>query len=177
MYFLIGLFIFMTLVIGLNFIFLLIGGTPFHKGAEGEAIRSGKRTYTVEKFAVGVSTGAFGLCWLAAWFYFLITGWDSFILQFESLIFHVVLQFFVSLGLITASIGIFRQWKKSKNVFLVSMVTLIVSLVIAILVYGSRGHGDPIFMYLLGLWTLVIGGFFTTGVFALDRLVNSNPKN
>ncbi len=145
MYFLIGLFIFMTLVIGANFIFLLIGGTPFHKGAEREPVHAGRRTYTVEKFAVGVSTGAFGICWLVAWAYFLITGWASFIAQFDSLILHVALQLFASLGLLVASVGIFWQWKRSKAIFLMSMATLVLSLIIAIFIYGPRGHGDPMF--------------------------------
>lgn len=181
MYFLIGLFIFMVAVIGMNFCFLLIGGTPFHKGEEFAPVKMGKRTYTVEKFAVGVSTSVFGVCWLAAWFYFLFTGWDSFVAQFDSLILHVVLQFIASIGLIVSGVGIFRQWKRSKGIFLTGMITLFVSVGIAVAIYGPRGHGDPIFMYLLGMWTLVVGGFLTAGTYLLDRLLHDwdeqLPKN
>lgn len=70
MYFLIGLFIFTVAVIGMNFCFLLIGGTPFHKGEEFAPVKLGKKTYTVERFAVAVSTSVFGASWLVAWFYF-----------------------------------------------------------------------------------------------------------
>lgn len=172
MYFLIALFIFTTLIIGANFCFLLIGGTPFSKGQEGENIKMAKRTYTVERFAVGVSTGAFGLSWLIAWLYFLISGWDSFMANYGILISHVALQLFAAIGLMVAGIGIFRQWKRIKGIFLTSMGILVVSVSIAVIGYGPIGHGEPMFMYMLGIWTLVIGGFFTTAVHLLDRLMH-----
>jgi hypothetical protein len=155
----------------MNFCFLLIGGTPFHKGAEGASVTVGKRAYTVERFVVAVSTSVFGIVWLAAWIYFLVSGWNSFIAQFSSLIVHVVLQLVVALALVIAGLGIFRQWKRSKGVFLISMVLLVGSVGLAIVVYGPRGHGDPIFMYLFGVWTFVVGGFLTTATYLLDRLL------
>lgn len=172
MYFVIGLLIFTILVIGANFCFLLIGGTPFHKGAEFAPIKMGTRTYTVEKFAVAVSTSGFGVAWLLAWIYFLITGWSSFSAQLSSLILHVVLQLAASIALIISGVGTFRQWKRSKGLFLTSMATLVGSTGLALLVYGPRGHGEPILMYLIGIWTLVVGGFLTTAVYLLDRLIN-----
>ncbi len=168
MYFLIGLFIFMTLVIGANFCFLLIGGTPFHKGSEFEPVKMIKRKYTVERFAVGVSTFVFGISWLAAWVYFLMTGWNSFTSQVGSLIFHVVLQLVAAIALTISGVGIFLQWKRSSGIFLTSMAILLFSIGIAIFVYGPHGHGDPLFMYLFGAWTLVIGGFLTTGTYLLN---------
>lgn len=181
MYFLIGLFIFMVAIIGMNFCFLLIGGTPFHKGEEFAPVKMGKRTYTVERFAVGVSTSVFGVSWLAAWLYFLFTGWDSFVAQFDSLILHVALQFIASIGLIVSGVGIFRQWKRSERIFFTGMITLLVSVGIMFAIYGPRGHGDRTIMYLLGMWTLVVGGFLTTATYLLDRLVNDwdeqLPKN
>jgi hypothetical protein len=181
MYFLMGLFIVTVAVIGMNFCFLLIGGTPFHKGEEFGPVKVGKRSYTVERFAVAVSTGVFGASWLIAWFYFLATGWDSFVSQFDSLIFHVVLQLIASLALIVASIGLFRQWRRRKGIFLTGMGALFVSVGTAIYIYGPRGHGDPVFMYLLGAWTLVVGGFLTTATYLLDRLLHDwdeqLPKN
>jgi hypothetical protein len=177
MYFLIGLLIFTTLIIGVNFCFLLIGGTPFHKGEEFAPVHLGRRTYTVERFAVGVSTATFGLAWLVAWAYFLVTGWESFMSQFSSLIIHVVLQFLAAVGLLIAGIGIFRQNKHSTGIFSISMVLLVGSLFVAIVFYGPRGHGEPVFMYLFGFWTLVVGGFFTTVVFLLEKLLKTNGRN
>lgn len=181
MYFLIGLFIFTVAVIGMNFCFLLIGGTPFHKGEEFAPVKLGKKTYTVERFAVAVSTSVFGASWLVAWFYFLFTGWDSFVSQFDSLIFHVVLQLIASLALIFAGVGLFKKWKRRKGIFLIGMAALFVSVIIAMVVYGARGHGEPIFMYLLGAWTLVVGGFLTVATYLLDRLLHEwdeqLPKN
>ncbi|PIS10780.1 MAG: hypothetical protein COT73_07645 [Bdellovibrio sp. CG10_big_fil_rev_8_21_14_0_10_47_8] len=172
MYFFIGLFIFMALVLGMNFCFLLIGGVPFHKGAEFSPVRVGQRTYTVERFAVGVSTSVFGIGWLASWFYFLISKWSSFMVQFDTLILHVSLQFIASVGLILSGVAIFKQWKRRNGIFLTSMIILFGSIGVAILVYGPRGHGESIFMYLLGMWTLVIGGFLTAGTYLLDRLIH-----
>jgi hypothetical protein len=181
MYFLIGLFIITVAVIGMNFCFLLIGGAPFHKGEEFAPVKMGKRSFTVERFAVAVSTGVFGAGWLVAWFYFLFTGWDSFIAQVDSLIFHVVLQFVSSIVLIIASVGLFRQWRMCKGIFLIGMATLFVSVGTAIFIYGPRGHGEPVFMYLIGAWTLVVGGFLTTATYLLDRLLHDwdeqLPKN
>ena len=172
MYFLIGLFILTTLILGINFCFLLVGGTPFDKGEESAPVMIGHRKYSVGRFAVGVSTSVFGASWLVAWSYFLLTGWDSFVAQFADLITHVVLQFLSSLGLLVAGIGIFKQWKRSKGIFLISMATMMASIGVSIVVYGPRGHGDPIFMYLLGAWTVVVGGFFTVIVYFIDRLKN-----
>lgn len=172
MYFIIGLIIFTTLVIGMNFCFLLIGGTPFHKGPEFAPVRMGGRTYTVERFAVGVSTIVFGAVWLVAWSYFLITGWNPFLAQFSTLIWHVAFQFAASIALIFSGIGIFRQWKKSNGVFWVGISTLVGSVMFSIIVYGPRGHGDPVFMYLFAVWTLVVGGFLTAATYLLDRLVH-----
>ncbi|MGE3974543.1 MAG: hypothetical protein AB7F59_08470 [Bdellovibrionales bacterium] len=172
MYFLIGLFIFTMLVIGINFCFLLVGGTPFHKGVEFAPVKVGKRTYTVERFAVGVSTTTFGVAWLAAWFYFLVTGWNPFLTQIQSLLFHVVLQLIAGIALVTSGIGIFKQWRRSKGVFITSMGLLIGSLGIAMAVYGPRDPGDTTFMYLFGMWTLVVGGFLTIATYLLDRLMH-----
>lgn len=173
MYFVFGLIIFMMLVFGINFCFVLIGGTPFHKGQEFEPVTKGKRTYTVQRFAVAVLTSTFGAVWLAAWLYFIVTGWDSFVPHFNSLLLHVALQFVASIALIVAGFATFRQWKRSTDLFLSSMGILVGSILIAIAMYGPRGHGEPLFMYLLGAWTLIMGGFLTTAIFLLDRLLNN----
>jgi len=172
MYFLIGLLIFTTLVIGLNFCFLLIGGTPFHKGKEFAPVRMGGRTFTVERFAVGVSTSVFGVSWLVAWTYFLLTQWGSFVAQFQVLALHVGLQFAAGVGLLFAGIAIFKQWKKSNQVFFVSMAILVGSILVALGLHGPTGHGDPVFMYLFAAWTLVVGGIFTMAVFLLDQMLH-----
>lgn len=172
MYFLTGLLIFTILIIGSNFCFLLIGGTPFDEGPEFAPVKVGKRTYSVQKFAVAVSTSVFGVSWLLAWVYFLIAGWTSFALQFNSLLLHVGLQLVAGIALVISGVSIFRQWKRSKGLFLTSMAILVGSTGTAIIVYGPRGHGEPMFMYLIGIWTLVMGGYLTTAVYILDRLVN-----
>lgn len=170
MYFLMVLFIITVGVIGMNFCFLLIGGTPFHKGEEFAPVKMGRRTYTVERFAVGVSTSVFGVTWLLAWIYFMITGWDSFIAQIGPLFFHISMQLIASIALTISGVAIFRQWKNTNALFFGGMMVLFVSVASAILVYGPRGHGEPMFMYLLGMWTLVVGGFLTTAAYLLDRL-------
>jgi hypothetical protein len=165
----------------MNFCFLLVGGTPFYRSKEFAPIEMGKKTYTVENFTVAVSTSVFGVSWLVAWLYFLTTNWDSFISQFDSLILHVVLQFITSIALIVSGIGLFKQWKRSKGIFLTAMITLFASVGIALTSYGPRGHGEPTLMYLLGICTLVVGGFLTAGTYLLDGLVHDwdekLPKN
>lgn len=181
MYFLIGLLIFNMLVLGANFCFLLIGGTPFHKGPEFAPVHLGRKSYTVERFTVAVSVSVLGVSWLAAWTYFMIVRWDSFIIQFDALLLHVALQLLSAVGLITAGVAIFRKWRRFRGIFLTSISVLVGSIGIALVIYGPRGHGDPIFMYLFGMWTLVIGGVFTTAVYFFDRLVHDwdeqLPKN
>lgn len=113
-----------------------------------------------------------GISWLSTWIYFMIDRWGSFVAQWESLLLHVVLQLFSSLGLIVAGFAIFKQWKSFRTFFLASIVLLVGSIGVSIAVYGPRGHGEPIFMYLFGLWTLVIGGVFTTAVYFLDQLIH-----
>lgn len=158
---------------GLNFCFLLIGGTPFQKSKEEfPTITAGKRKFSVERFTVGVATIAFGFGLTVAWIYFMILGWDSFITQASILLPHVLTQLFAGIALFTAGLGIFRQWRRSNGIFWTAMGLLLLSLVLAFLLYGPRGHGEPTFMYLFGAWIFVIGGFFTTAVFLLDRIKN-----
>lgn len=177
MYFLIGLFIFIILVIGMNFCFLLIGGVPFHKGKEFAKVKMGMKSFTVERFAVGVSTSVFGFGWLVGWIYFLISGWDSFVVQIDALISHVLLQLVASVSLIVSGIGIFKQWKRSNGIFLTSMGILFGSVGISLIAYGPRGHGEPLFMYLFAVWTLVVGGFLTIAAYLLDKLVHEWDEN
>lgn len=171
MNFIIGLIIFNVLVLGANFCFLLSGGPPWRKGEEYEPIRMGGKSFSVEKFAVGVSTSVIGFSWLVAWGYFLAVGWNSFLAQIETLWFHVATQFLASAGLVVAGYAIFRQWKRSTGIFLASMGLLVASVLIALVIYGPRGHGNPAFMYMVGMWTLVVGGYLTTATFLLDKLV------
>lgn len=173
MYFLIALFFLSTLIIGANFCVLLIGGLPFRGGKEFAPLKIGDRIYSVERLSVGVSTIVFGVSWLIAWFGFIAISWDSFILQFSTVIFHVVLQLAASLGLIIAGVGIFKQWQNSKGLFLLSMVTMVGSIGVAILLHGPSGHGEPNLMYLFGIWTIVVGGVFTVIIYFIDRFKNN----
>ncbi len=172
MYFLIGLMIVTVLIIGANFCLLLSGGGPFRRSKEFAPIGIGNRTYSIERFVMGVSTSAFGLSWLVAWFYFLSVGWTAFTANMSFLLWHVILQFLAATGLLVAGIGIFRNWKRSTGLFIGSMGLLVVSVGVAIVVYGPQGHGEPMFMYLFGVWTFVVGGVFTTAVLIFDRLAN-----
>lgn len=177
MTFLYGLLIFNMLVLGANFCFLLIGGYPFRRGKEHAPVHFGHKTFSVELFAVGISVSVLGLSWLVAWVYFLVQGWDSFVAQFNFLLLHVVLQFLSAVALMVAGIAIFRKWRRFKGIFLTSMATLIGSIFLALLVYGPTGHGESVFMYLFGVWTLVVGGVFTTAVYFLDRLLHDWDEN
>lgn len=169
---LIGLMIVNVLVLGGNFCLLLVGGLPSKSKKEFSPVKMGSRTYSVERFAVGISTSTLGLTWLVAWIYFMTTRWDQFMAQAGALWPHVTLQLFASLGLIVAGYAIFKQWRRYKGIFLTSMGLLVGSLIIAMSMYGPQGHGSMTFMFLLGAWTLVIGGVFTTATFLLDRLVH-----
>ncbi len=172
MSFLIGLLIFNMIVLGANFCFLLIGGPPLRKSAEHAPLRVGNKTYSVEMFAVGVSVSALGGSWLIAWLYFLITGWSSFLAQASSLYLHVLAQLIASLTMILSGVAIFKKWRRFKGIFLISIAVLVASIGLAIVVYGPRGHGEPLFMYLFGAWTFIAGGLLTTAVYFFDRVIN-----
>lgn len=171
MYFLMGLMIVTMLVVGANFCVLLIGGHPFRQAKESAPIGIGNKSYSVERFAIGVSTSVFGISWIVAWAYFLSTGWSAFSSNFGFLFWHVLLQFLAALGLLLSGIGIFKKWKRSTGLFLGSMGLLVFSVGVAIAIYGPSGHGEPVFMYLFGMWTMVVGGVFTTAVLLLEKLV------
>jgi hypothetical protein len=172
MYFLVGLMIVTMLVMGANFCILLSGGIPFRRGTEFGPIGIGGKSYSVERFVMGMSTSVFGLSWFAAWGYFLLVGWSSFASNWSFLIWHVALQLLAAAGLLAAGIGIFKKWKRSTGLFLASMGLLLFSVGVAIVIYGPRGHGEPVFMYLFGIWTLIVGGVFTTAVLIFDKLAN-----
>ncbi|MGE4133853.1 MAG: hypothetical protein AB7F86_19610 [Bdellovibrionales bacterium] len=172
MYFLIGLMIVTVLIIGANFCILLSGGIPFRGTAEFAPVKIGSRSYSVERFVMGTSTSVFGISWLVAWAYFLSVGWSSFTSNMGFLFWHVILQFLAASGLLVAGIGIFKQWRRSTGLFLGSMGLLVFSVGVAIVIYGPVGHGEPVFMYLFGIWTFVVGGIFTTAVLIFDRLAN-----
>ena len=171
MAFLIGVMLFMILVVGLDFSVLLIGGIPFKSGAEFDRIHIGRRAYTVPRFVMGVSTTALGLCWLVVWGYFLIRGWDSFTFQFNFLIYHVLLQLFVSVLLLLSGIAIFRKWPRRIGLFLTTMGVLLVSVVMALRVYGPTGHGSPFFMYVFGVWSLAIAALLGAAAFLFEKLI------
>jgi hypothetical protein len=61
------------------------------------------------------------------------------------------------------------------------MIMLFASVGIAITIYGSSGHDEPILTYLLGIGTLVVGGFPTVAAYLLNGLVDECdeqlPKN
>ena len=170
--FLFSLLVIISLILAANFCFLLIGRPFWQKGGEFKPIKLGQKSFTSEKFAVGVSTGVIGLGWLVAWFYFMFIQGESFVNHFRSLWFHVLLQLVASVALIVASVAIFLKWPNRKKLFFVAMGTLVASIFIALVTYGPRGHGEPIFMYLIGVWTLVVGVAFTAGVYFFDYLVH-----
>lgn len=170
MYVLIGIIILTMAALGINFCFLMVGGPPWHKGEEHEPVKIGNRTYSIERFSVGVSVSVLGLGWLGVWLYFMITGWDSFTAQLSGLLFHVLLNLAVALSLIFAGIATFRQWKRHKGVLLASLALLMGSILLSIAVYGARGHGTPIFMWLFAAWTFVVGGIFTLATYVMGRL-------
>jgi hypothetical protein len=176
MSFFMGLMIINFLVLGANFCFLLVGGTPWKKGEETDPVQLGRRSYSVEIFSVGVTTSVLGVSWLVAWFYFLSTGWDSFIGQVNSLLLHVILQLAAALGLILAGVAIFRKWKSFKPIFFTSMGVLVGSLLMSLFFYGARGHGEPVFMYLIAAWTFAIGGILIIAVLLLDRMVHGEEN-
>jgi len=173
MKFIIGLFIFNALVLGLNFAILLTGGIPRNKGEKFDRIMIGKKIYTVERFAVGVSTSVLGTSLLLAWIYFMLIGRQSFIAQFNQLIIHVTLQLITSLSMIVAGVGIFAQWRRNKGIFLASTALLSISMIEAIVYYGPRGHGNPMVMYMIGMLTLVVGGGYTMAAYLLGRLIHN----
>ena len=181
MYFLIGLLIFNMLVFGINFCFLIIGGTPFKTKGESleqddELIHAGNKTYTAQRFSVGVSILVLGFSWFVAWLYFLITGWESFLANMSSLMPHVLLHLISSALLVIAGIAVFKKWKRNKGIMLFSVGVLLFNIIISITIYGPEGHGNALFMYLFAMWTFIVGGVFTTGTYFLDRLVHEAEK-
>ncbi len=181
MEFLIVLLILNAIILGANFSFFLVGGLPFQKDRERAPLHMGKKRYSVERLAVGISTSTLGVSWLVAWVYFMMSRWDSFVIQFDTLLLHVSLQLLAALILILAGIALFGKWKRSRGIFLTSMALLMGSIVLAIAIYGPRGHGSPLFMYLFGMSTLVVGVMFTTAAYLLGRLLHDwdeqLPKN
>ena len=169
MNFLVGLLIFNMLVLGLNFCFLLIGGISDRTNEEFPHVILKSRDFTVEKFSLGVLTATLGLSWLAAWLYFIITGWESFLEEVLMLSWHVGLQFVVGVSLTLSGVGVFLQWKRSSALLITSTVLLVLGTVLPLIIFGPSGHGGPTFMYLFSIWTLVIGGFFALAIFILDR--------
>jgi hypothetical protein len=170
----VGVMIFNMLVLGMNFCFLLVGGTPWHKGPEFEPVKLGKRTYTIERFTVGVSVTTLGISWFIAWFYFVLSSDKSISVLLSSHFLHISLQFATSIIMIVAGIGIFKQWSKNKGIFLTSMSLFVGSTLFSLFNYGFVGHGNitPVFMYLLTIWTLVFGGFLTMAVYLLGRMIH-----
>ena len=166
-----GLFIIMALILGANFCFLLIGDNPFQKNHKIDTQKIVRLSYSVEKFTVGITTIVFGLSSLALWVYFLIVGRESFYTQNSLLISHIGLQFISVIVLIFSGIGIMRNWKKSKAVFLISMAVLFMSIGISVYIFGPSEQSEPLFMYLLSLLILVIGGFLTLGTYFFDKFI------
>lgn len=173
--FLIGTMIFMSLVLGAAFCFLLAGEASAVKRSELSPARvpRKRRSFSKERLTLGASTSLLGICWLTAVTYFLTIRWESFLAQFDSLIVHVSLQFLTSLALVAAGISAFGYMRGFKTVYFSSMALLVGSSLLALGVQGPIGHGTSTFMYLFTAWVLGIGAVFTTGAFLLDRKIRS----
>lgn len=169
MYFLSGLFIIACLVLGASFCVLLITGTPFRNEREFGSLLTGHKTYTVERFTVGISTSILGTAWLVAWIYILSQPWAPLKVEFEPLSLAILSQIVASVGLLVAGVGIFRKWRRRKGIYLASMVLMISSILISALIYVPVQSPRSDLIYFFGVLTLVIGGFFTAAVYFVDR--------
>lgn len=173
MSFFIVLFIFLAVLLGANFCILLAGGIPFKKGVDFKILKFGKRYYSDEMFAIGVSIFVFGAGWLSTLIYLLATGWDAMANHLDSIIVHVVLQFASAVALVISGVAIFAKWKRRKELFLTSAVILFGSLAISLFAVGPKGNDDATFLYHFGLLSFVAAGFLSVGTFLLDRVVKS----
>ena len=174
MNFLMGLLIFTTSIIILSFCFLLIGGVPWRKkGHDFDPILVGSKNVTIEGFSVAFSTIVIGTSWLLAWIYFMYNGWTRFLSRVDILLFlHVAFQLISALAMIIAGFGIFREWKRHKGFFVVSMGLLLFSNFYAFALYGPVGHGNNVVMYAIGIWVLIFGGLYTSATFLIGRFIH-----
>jgi hypothetical protein len=173
MNFVVGLIIFNMLVLGINFCFLLIGG-PWQKGENFQNVKVAKKVYTIERFTVGVSISILGLSYLVVWLYFMFAAAESFSFLLNRHFVHILLQLIASLTMIIAGVGIFRQWRRNKAIFLTSVTILMLSTIFALSFYGPSGHAVPSeLMVAFSLWVFIFGGILTTATYFLGRLIHN----
>ncbi len=170
MEFYLGLFILSMTFLGMNFCFVLVGGLPWHKGEEFEPVKIGKKSFTVEMFAVGTSIFVLGATGMAAWLHMGFFEGKEFLTVFYEYPLYMSLQFMTAVAMMSAGVGIFRQCKRYKGIFLTSIGILMFGMFVAFL---SGGHRPPAPMMLVAICTLIVGTFFTTVLYTIGRFLST----
>lgn len=154
---------------------ILVKTSGFRKdpGQSRTILHFRNKAIPLEQGLIGLFNLIIGLIWLSLWTFFLFTRWDSFQAKFDFIWPHVLLQLAVSGGVIIAGIATIVEWKKWQFAYVLSLILLVISTIVSLTFYGPYGHGEPLSMTFLGLWSFSVAGIMTFGFFILHRMLNS----
>jgi len=129
----------------------------------------------LEKFLAGILIFFMGSVSLTSWFYFLFQGYESFLLRWQYLLPHVLMQLAASLSMLIAGHAIFRGWQKQRMIFFLSLgFTLIVSFV-SLLSHGREMH--RVDMHIFSTVIQIVGGLFAAVIFLIPDVFSSASQN
>ncbi|MGE3974958.1 MAG: hypothetical protein AB7F59_10570 [Bdellovibrionales bacterium] len=128
----------------------------------------------LELGVIGLFNLLIGLIWLSLWTFFMFTRWDTFQIKFYFLLSHVLIQLFTSLGLVVSGIATIAEWERWKLIYILGLILLVGSTLVSLIFYGPYGHGEPLSMMFLGVWSFCVAGIMTFGFFILHRLLSSS---
>ncbi len=130
------------------------------------------RPIPFEQGLIGLFSLLVGFTWLGLWVYFLYTGHESFRVKVDFLWPHVVLQLMTGVSLTFSGIATIVEWKRWQLSYILSLMLMVCSTLVSLIFYGPEGHGEPLSMRFLGIWSFCIVGLLTFGLFVLHRLLN-----
>lgn len=129
----------------------------------------------LEKFLAGILIFFMGSISLASWVYFFIQGYHSFLLRWQFLLPHVLMQLAASLSMLLAGHSIFGGWHKQRMIFFLSLgFTLLVSLV-SLLSHGREMH--RVDMHIFSTVIQVIGALFAAVIFLIPDVFPSASQD
>lgn len=176
MYFLVSLIVISVFLFGAVFAVSFVGGPPWSKSRELSPVKVSGHFLPIEVVSIGLTLLILGTVWTTAWFYFLFSGWSSFLYQSPGIIVHAGVQLMTAASFFVAAIGILRAWPKWRGVYLFNVFFLLASTSISMLIYGPRGHGNVAVMTGIGIVSFVIGGYLTFALYVLNQALERENK-
>jgi hypothetical protein len=120
----------------------------------------------LEKFLAGVLIYFMGTASLTVWAYFLFEGFGSFLLRWQYLLPHVLMQLGVSLLMLLAGHATLRAWPRQRLFFFGTLGAVVVVSLISLFSHGREAHLAE--MHVFSTVLQLVGSLFAAVIFLIS---------